>query len=98
MKYIKLYTESCEWLGNIVITEDGFFGAVTDYGNFAYQWNSFGDSFEKFLLSINEDYFEKKMSLSLAYIAHSRKVDKGAQRFSEMILPALKKHLSNENS
>lgn len=96
MKFIKLYTDSGQWLGNIVITEDGFFGAVTDYGNFAYQWNAFGDSFEKFLLSINEDYFAKKMSGSLAYIVYSRKVDKGAQRFAEMILPALKKHLSNE--
>ena len=36
-----LQGENGEWLGQVVLTEDGMFGSVTDYGNLSYSWRSF---------------------------------------------------------
>lgn len=92
-----LTTKSGDWLGQVVITSDGMFSGVTDWGNFGYAWRSFGDDFKSFLMNIEVDYFATKMSTGMAYVAHSRKVDQAAQRFAEKILPALKQVLIQEN-
>jgi len=85
------------WLGQVVITSDGFFGSVTDYGNFSFAWRSIGkQSFKEFLLSLEESYFGKKIAQGLSYIAHSRSIDNSVERFAQEILPALKKILQEK--
>lgn len=95
-KSITLYTENGSWLGQIVITNDGMFASVTDYGNLSFAWRSFGDCFIDFLLSINTDYFGTKMYTGMAYILYSKKCEQACNRFSEQILPALQKALKQD--
>ena len=57
-----LYTNSGDWLGQIVLTSDGLFASVTDYGNFSFAWRSYGQSeFKKLLIVLNVYYFVVKM-------------------------------------
>ena len=91
-----LYDENNHWLGQIVLTEDGMFASVTDYGNLSYAWRSFGDDFRKFLTEINIDYFASKMYGGISYISYGRKYEKACERFAEKILPALQKVLKEE--
>lgn len=54
---------SFEW-AEVIITSGGFFSAVSDYGNYAFAWRSFGDrDFRRFLLNAEKDvdYFTKKL-------------------------------------
>ena len=89
-KSYTLRTPEGGWLGQVVITSDGFFSAVTDYGNAAYAWRAFGDSFEDFLLRIDKDYFAGKMVLGLAYtVQPTKRIEKAYERFAEKILPEL---------
>lgn len=46
----------CAW-AVVSISEDGFFNAQTDCGDFSYRWNSFGDCFKTFFLEMNKDYY-----------------------------------------
>lgn len=93
----KSYTlrgENWEWLGQIVITSDGMFASVTDYGNLSYAWRSFGnEDFRKFLIEINTSYFGTKLFTGMAYILHTRKCERACERYAEQILPALQKML-----
>jgi len=92
-KSFTLRGENGEWLGQIVLTSDGMFASVTDWGNLSYAWRHFGDNFIDFICSLNVDYFGSKMQNGLSYIAHSGKTEKSCQRFSEQILPPLQKML-----
>ena len=95
----KSYTltgENGEWLGQVVLTNDGMFASVTDYGNFSYAWRAYGDDFKKFLLGLNTDYFGTKMFSGISYIAHTKKIEKACERYAEKILPALQKALREE--
>lgn len=51
----------CAW-ATISISDDGFFNAQTDCGDFSYRWGSFGDCFKSFLLKINDGYLYSKIS------------------------------------
>lgn len=94
-----LHTENGSWLGQVVLTSDGMFASVTDYGNLSYAWRHFGDEdFRKFLLGLNTDYFATKMYQGMAYILYGKKCEKACTRFAEMILPALQKVLREEIS
>lgn len=84
------------WLGQVVLTSDGMFAAVTDYGNYSYAWRSYGEDFRDFIVSINVDYFEGKMINAMSYVAMNRKFDAAAKRFAEKILPPLQKILKEE--
>lgn len=76
------------WLGQVVITSDGMFAANTDYGNFSYCWRSYSEvDFRQFLVDLNVSYFAGKMAGGMAYVAHSRKIDKAAEVFANNILP-----------
>jgi hypothetical protein len=95
----KSYTlrgEDGEWLGQIILTSDGLFASVTDYGNLSYAWRSFGKDFRDFLLHLNTDYFGSKMYSGLTYITYGTKIEKACNRFAEKILPALQKELRKE--
>lgn len=96
-KSYTLYTENGGWLGQIVLTSDGAFMSVTDYGNFSYAWRSFGpDNFREFLCRLDTQYFGQKMVNGMAYVSYDNKVKKAAARFAEIILPALKEVLNRE--
>lgn len=97
-KSYTLRTEGGHWLGQIVLTSDGMFASVTDYGNLSFAWRSYGDDFPAFLSDIGIDYFATKMATGLSYIAHSQKIDTACKRFAKEILPALQKVLKEELS
>lgn len=54
----------CAW-AIVSISEDGFFNAQTDCGDFSYRWGSFGDCFKTFLFetcSKDTSYLYRKIS------------------------------------
>lgn len=86
-----------EWLGQIVLTSDGMFASVTDYGNLSFAWRSFGDKdFRSFLIGLNVGYFGQKMFNGMSYILHDKKTEKACNKFAEMILPPLQEMLKAE--
>lgn len=92
-----LKTDNGGWLGQIVLTSDGLFSAVTDWGNFSYAWRSFGDTFKSFLSQLNVAYFAEKMAASVSYsFGNSKKINSACYKFAEHILPALQKVLKEE--
>jgi hypothetical protein len=95
-KSYTLRTETGSWLGQVVLTDDGMFASVTDYGNMSYAWRSYGDAFRAFILSLNVGYFADKMYTGMAYMVHGKKYAAACERFAEKILPALQKALSEE--
>lgn len=96
----KSYTlrgDNGEWLGQVVLTSDGMFASVTDYGNLSYCWRSFGDrDFRQFICELNVGYFGTKMYTGMGYILSGKKCEKACDRFAEMILPPLQKLLREE--
>jgi hypothetical protein len=95
----KSYTlrgENGEWLGQIVLTNDGFFASVTDYGNLSYAWRAYGEDFREFICSLNAQYFGSKLYTGMAYIAYGKKYEKACDRFAEKTLPPLQKLLREE--
>jgi hypothetical protein len=98
-KSYTLWEESGEWLGQVVLTSDGFFAGVTDYGNlnFSFAWRNYGkDSFRNFIIQLNTDYFATKMATGMGYVAHGKKIDQACKKFAEKILPPLQKILKEE--
>lgn len=96
-KSYTLYTEDGYWLAQIVLTSDGMFASVTDYGNLSFSWRRTGrNDFRDFICQLNTDYFATKMATGMAYIANSKKIDQACNRFAQKILPALQKVLKEE--
>jgi len=93
-----LRTEKGGWLAQVVLTSDGMFASVSDYGNFSYAWRSFGDNFKEFIKNLDVSYFGGKMYNGISYIAYGRKYEAAAYRFAEEILPALKKAISEQGN
>ncbi len=56
-----------EWLATIVISDDGYFSTVSDYGNYAYFWGDAGESFRKFLCRLGSDYYLPKFGVRDEY-------------------------------
>ncbi len=96
-KSYTLLTETGGWLGQIILTSDGLFSGVTDYGNCGYAWRSYGDKdFRQFIIGLNVSYFGQKMYQGMAYMAYGKKYEQACNRFAEKILPALQKVLTEE--
>jgi len=96
-KSYTLRTESGQWLGQIILSSDGMFAGVTDWGSFAYSWRSFGEDFRSFIVSLNVPYFAGKMYLSNADVWGNKKnAQQSCDRFAEKILPSLQSVLKNE--
>ena len=92
-----LFTENDNWLGQIVLTSDGMFSSVTDYGNFSFAWRHTGyDDFREFMAKIDVHYFAGKMVQGISYVVHNKQVTKAAEMFAEKVLPALQKMLKEE--
>ena len=76
-KSYTLRTENDAWLGQIVLTSDGSFMSITDYGNFSFAWRHHGeDDFRQFLIGLDKDYFANKMCQGMAYVAYGKKIEK----------------------
>ena len=89
--------EHGEWLGQIVLTSDGMFSSVTDYGNLSYAWRSFGkEDFRSFIASLNVEYFGSKLFTGMAYNLYGKKCEQACKRFAEKILPPLQEILKKE--
>lgn len=98
-KSYTLKTESGQWLGQIVLTSDGMFASVTDYGNFSFAWRHHGEEdFRNFFLGMNGAYFANKMYQGISYIAFGKKIEKSCDRFAEKIFPALQKAIREDLS
>lgn len=96
-KSYKLVKETGGWLGQVVLTSDGMFASVTDYGNFSFKWGSIGQqSFPEFIISLQVDYFAGKILQGLYNVKHTRELEHAVNLFAEKILPQLKKVLSAE--
>ena len=96
-KSYTLKDEKGNWLGQVVLTSDGMFASVTDYGNLSYAWRAYGDrDFREFIIGLNVDYFGGKMYQGNTYILYSKKCQAACMRFAEKILPALQKALLDE--
>lgn len=91
-----LLDDNGHWLGQIVLINDGFFGSVADWGNISFAWRHYGEDFKKFLCNINNDYFATKMAIGMAYIAHSKSVDRACEVFARKILSKLQEALKKE--
>jgi len=74
---VKLYryylpSEKCEGWAEIVVGSNGFFAAVSDYGNYSFRWTSFGDrDFRDFLLRLDGDYVRSKLDPSTVFDAEA---------------------------
>lgn len=102
-KSYTLRTESGQWLGQVVLTSDGSFMSITDYGNFSFAWRHHGEEdFRKFLIGMDTGYFSSKMYQGMSYIAFGKNIQKRCDIFAEKILPplqaALKKEIELETS
>jgi hypothetical protein len=96
-KSYTLRTESGSWLGQVILTSDGLFASVTDYGNLSYAWRHYGEGdFRKFIIGLDVDYFGGKMYQGMSYMIHGKQYEKACDRFAEKILPALQKVLKEE--
>jgi hypothetical protein len=96
-KSYSLYKEQGGWLGQVVLTSDGMFSAVTDYGNMSFAWRHYGEGdFRKFLISLNVDYFGGKMYQGMAYMIYGKKYEQACDRFAKEILPPLQAVLKAE--
>ena len=98
-KSYTIRTDQGDWLGQVVLTSDGMFAAVTDFGNLSYIWRSTGEKdFREFIAGLGTGYFGSKLQNGLSYIAYSNKTLKGCNLFAEKILPPLQKMLKEEIS
>jgi hypothetical protein len=96
-KSYTVYTENGSWLGQIILTSDGTYTSVTDYGNFAFAWRHWGkEDFRQFICGLNVDYFATKMYCGMSYVVHGKKIEQACDRYAKHILPPLQKLLKEE--
>ena len=95
-KSYTLTKENGDWLGQVVLTSDGMYASVTDYGNMSFAWRHYGDDFRKFLIGLDVDYFAGKMYQGMAYMVYGKKYEQACKRYAQQILPALQAVLKKE--
>ena len=61
LRRYKLPSVNHEGWALVVLGSDGFFSAVSDYGNYAYIWGAPGCEFRRFLISCDSHYFWSKI-------------------------------------
>ncbi len=81
--------------GTFVIGSDGYFSCITDWGNYVYFWNNFGDrDFRDFLCSLSADYVMGKFGSGTW---SGGKADKGLRDgFGKKLWPRFQKVLKLE--
>lgn len=98
-KSYSLRKESGTFLGQVVLTTDGMFASVTDYGNLSYAWRSYGKGdFREFIIGLDIDYFSSKMFSGINHFTSGDWQETKYQcvLFAEKILPPLQKLLKAE--
>jgi hypothetical protein len=96
-KSYTLTDDNGNWLGQVLLSSDGMFASVTDYGNLSYAWRAYGDKdFRQFIAGLSADYFGSKLYSGMTYIAYSKGHERACNRFAVMILPVLQKVLKAE--
>lgn len=83
------------WLGRVILTDDGYFFAFTDWGNFNYYWST-PMEIREFITSLDTQYFANKMHQSVSYQCSTKTMRGCCERFAENILPALKEAIKFE--
>ena len=97
IKMYTLRTDTGYWLGRIVLTSDGSFMSITDYGNYAYSWGGMGnEDIRDFILRLDIGYFASKMFNGECEISNTQKARGQAKIFAEKILPPLKEAIRQE--
>lgn len=61
-----LKTEKEGWLGEVILTDKKELYSLTDWGNFNFSWST-PMEIREFILSIDVDYFGRKMYQGVAY-------------------------------
>lgn len=85
------------WVGQIIISSDGAYTSITDYGNFNFAWRSFGQGdFREFLLGLDEDYFSSKMIQGISYLVYNNSIKKQCEFYTSIVLPLLKEELKKD--
>lgn len=85
------------WLAQIVITNDGMFAAVSDWGNFSFAWRAYGTgSFKNFLKDLGTDYFASKMMFGMSYVSTGKRVERAYTKFAEEVFTVFQKVLKEE--
>lgn len=74
LRRYKLPSEKGEGWALIVIGSDGYFSAVSDWGNYAYIWGAPGCEFRRFLVGLDASYFHSK----ICHMRESRVFDQEA--------------------
>ena len=81
--------DGLEGWGDIVMRSDGYFAAVSDYGNYSYRWTAFGEErgvdFRQFFLGLDSDYVRRKLDPTQTF-----DLERTAQGIREHILSARK--------
>jgi len=96
-KSYTIFNKNGGWIGQVVLTTDGMFSAVTEYGNMSFAWRHYGGSdFREFIISLNVDYFGSKMYQGMAYMIYGKKYEQACNRFAKEILPPLQDVLKKE--
>lgn len=90
-----LRKNNCGWLGRVILTDDGYFLALTDWGNFNYCWST-SMEIRAFVSSLDIQYFANKMFQGVAYQCSTKAMRGYCERFAENILPALKEAIKIE--
>lgn len=90
-----LRTQSGCWLGEVILTESKEFFSLTDWGNFNFCWST-PMEIREFILSIDEDYFARKMFQCVAYQCNTKVMRGYCERFASKILPSLKDAIKGE--
>lgn len=67
LRRYNLRTEKGAWLGMVVISDDGYFSTVSDYGNYAYWWGHAEMEFRAFLCQLEPDYLCSKLAPGRVY-------------------------------
>src|SRR4051812_42726931 len=62
LRRYSLPSEKGEGWAIVVLGSDGFFSAVSDWGNYAYIWTNPGCEFRKFLTQVDASYFWSKIT------------------------------------
>ncbi len=65
-----LRTEERAWLARVVISDDGYFSTVSDYGNYAFWWAHAEMEFRTFLCQLEPDYLCSKIAPGRVYYGH----------------------------
>lgn len=84
------------WLADVFMSEDGYIFIKSDRGAWSYKFCFGSDSFAKFILMLEVDYFAGKVWQSWNYLCFNKQMEKRARDFAKFILPALQEAIRED--